>query len=292
LSVSYIFKESFSGFKRAKIAAIITIFTITISLFLLSVFLLILENTSRIVQHIRDRIDLEVFLSDNLSLEETGVLKFQILKIDGIDSLRYISKAEAAQIFKQEFGEDFNQVLDFNPLPPSFKISIKNEYKNSESVKQIKSQISTFNGVDEVVYRKTLLELLDRRAKLFWQISLGLGIFIGMISIFLVSNTIRLIIYSKRKIIETMQLVGATEKFIRTPFILEGIIHGLIAGMISSGFLFLIVKFGITLLSEDILSLIFIGDYFYFTIIILGCLLGFIGSSISTRVFIRRLYLT
>lgn len=292
MSVSYIFKESFSGFKRAKIAAIITIFTITISLFLLSVFLLILENTSRIVQHIRDRIDLEVFLSDNLSLEETGVLKFQILKIDGIDSLRYISKAEAAQIFKQEFGEDFNQVLDFNPLPPSFKISIKNEYKNSESVKQIKSQISTFNGVDEVVYRKTLLELLDRRAKLFWQISLGLGIFIGMISIFLVSNTIRLIIYSKRKIIETMQLVGATEKFIRTPFILEGIIHGLIAGMISSGFLFLIVKFGITLLSEDILSLIFIGDYFYFTIIILGCLLGFIGSSISTRVFIRRLYLT
>jgi cell division transport system permease protein len=292
LSVSYIFRESFSGFKRAKISAIITVFTITISLFLLSIFLLMLENTNRIVQHIRDRIDLEVFLIDNLSSEETNTLGSQILKITGIDSIRYISKDEAAVIFKQEFGEDFNQVLDFNPLPPSYKISIKDDYKNSESVKQIKSELSSLYGIDEVVYRKTLLELLDRRAKLFWQISLGLGIFIGIISIFLVSNTVRLIIYSKRKIIETMQLVGATEKFIRTPFVLEGVIHGLIAGIISSGCIFLIIRFGIPLLSEDLLNLLYISDYFYLAIIILGCLLGLIGSTISTRVFIRRGYLT
>jgi cell division transport system permease protein len=290
LSLSYVAKESFSGFKRAKISGFITIFTITISLFLLSIFMFVFDNTNKIVQHIRNRIEIEVFLIDTLTQQQTAGLKAQMAKIEGVDSVKYISKDEAASIFKQEFGEDINQVLDFNPLPPSFKIAIKDEYKTSENIKQITKDLSSFNGVDEVVYRKTLLELLDKRSKIFWQISLGLGIFIGIVSIFLVSNTIRLIIYSKRKIITTMKLVGATERFIRTPFIMEGVVHGLVAGIISSILLFLIIKFGVPFLGEDIASLIYVNDYFYLLIILLGGILGLIGSFVSVRMFITKAF--
>jgi cell division transport system permease protein len=292
VSLSYVVKESFSGFRRAKISGFITIFTITISLFLLSIFMFIFDNTNKIVQHIRSRIEIEVFLLDTLNVSQTTELKERFVKVEGVDSIKYISKDEAASIFKQEFGEDINQVLDFNPLPSSFKISIKDEYKTSENIKLITKTFASFNGVDEVVYRKTLLELLDRRSKIFWQISLGLGIFIAIVSVFLVSNTIRLIIYSKRKIITTMKLVGATERFIRTPFILEGMLHGLVAGVISSILLLFIIKFGVPFLGEDIAPLIYVNDYFYFLIILLGGLLGFIGSLVSVRIFITKAFKT
>jgi cell division transport system permease protein len=288
LSIAYILKEGFSGVKRTKISTFITIFTITLSLLVLSVFAIIFDNTSRIVHDIKNRIEIEAFLNDTLSSSQIVDLKNAILKIDGIDSLKTITKEEAALIFKQEFGEDINNVLDFNPLPSSFKISIKDEYKNSDNIKNITATLEKVNGIDDVIYRKTLLELLERRSKLFWQISLGLSIFIGIIAIILVSNTIRLVIFSKRKLILTMKLVGATDKFIRTPFILEGIIHGLSAGLISTLLLYLIMNFGIPLLGEDLFSLINVNNYFYIGVVGIGCLLGFMGSFISVLIFVNR----
>ena len=234
MSLSYIFKESLSGFRKVKVSGIITIFTITVSLLLLGIFLLVLENINDIVQNIRDRIEIEVFLKERLTSVEKDSIYKRVAIIPGIKTLKFISKEEASKIFRQEFGEDVNKVLDFNPLPESYKITLKDEYKNSGNVQQITNQLKDMEGIDDVIYRKTLLELLDRRARLFSEISLIIGVVIGLISIFLISNTIRLIIYSKRKMIETMKLVGATGSFIKAPFIIEGLFHGFLAGIIAS----------------------------------------------------------
>lgn len=287
MSFSYIIKESFSGFKRVKISGIITIFTITVSLLLLGVFLILLGNINDVVRNIRDRIEIEVFLADRLTQNEKDAIQKQIGSLSGVNDIKFVSKEEASKIFRQEFGEDINKVLDFNPLPESFKISLSDDYKNSEKVKQITAQLKNISGIDDVIYRKTLLELLDRRAKLFSEISLAVGIFIAIISVFLISNTIRLIIYSKRKIIETMKLVGATEKFIKTPFLIESLFHGLLAGIVAAAILFLLFNFILPFVGEDLLSKIVIRYYFYPGIILMGCLLSLIGGSLSIKIFIK-----
>jgi len=287
MSFYYALKESLSGFKRVKISGIITIFTITVSLLLLGIFLIVLENINGIVQNIRNRIEIEAFLKDNLTEKEKYNIKLTLLKIEGIKDINFISKEEASKIFKEEFGEEINRVLDFNPLPESFKISLWDTYKTSERINTIINKIKTIDGIDDVIYRKTLLELLDRRAKLFSEVSLVIIAIISIISIFLISNTIRLIIYSKRKIIETMRLVGATERFIKTPFIIEGIFHGLLSGIIASLIIYIIIRFGLPILGEDLLANIKINYYFYAIIILSGCLLSLIGSIFSTQTFIK-----
>jgi len=288
MGFSHIIKESFSGFRKVKVSGIITIFTITVSLLLLGVFLLVLENISDVVQHIRNRIEIEAFLKERLDAGERDAVYKRITSIPGIQSAKFISKEEASKIFKQEFGEDIHKVLDFNPLPESYKITLSDDYKNSENVQQITKQLREIAGIDDVIYRKTLLELLDRRAKLFSEISLIIGVVIGLISIFLISNTIRLIIYSKRKMIETMKLVGATGAYIKAPFIIEGLFHGFLAGVIASAVLYLLVQFVLPLVGEDLFSKIVIRYYFFPGIILLGCLLSFIGSIFSTKIFISK----
>jgi cell division transport system permease protein len=288
MSLSYIFKESFSGFRKVKISGIITIFTITVSLLLLGIFLLVLENINDIVQNIRDRIEIEVFLKDNLDATAKDAVQKQITNIPGIKTIKFISKEEASKIFRQEFGEDINKVLDFNPLPESYKITLGDDYKNSGNVQEITNKLKEISGIDDVLYRKTLLELLDKRARLFSEISLGIGIVIALISVFLISNTIRLIIYSKRKMIETMKLVGATGRFIKAPFIIEGLFHGFLAGIIASVILYLVIRFVLPFVGDDLFSKIVVRYYFFPGIILLGCLFSLIGSLFSTKIFISR----
>jgi len=286
MSLRYTLKESFSGFKRAKLSSTITIFTITISLVLLSIFVIITLNAKMLVDSIRERVELEAFLESTITQDQIDNLRQRIQTTPGVARITYISKEEAAKIFKKEFGEDINDVLDFNPLPPSFKITLKEEYRTSEKVQEIYNRLIQLDGVESVRYRKTLLELLDKRAHLFTMISIGLGAIIGLSSIFLVSNTIRLAIYAKRKIIATMKLVGATRGFIRRPFIIEGILHGFIGGALATGFIYLLMEIAITQISPDVLSIIYIEPYFYGAIVVVGCVLGFFGSLISIRRFL------
>ena len=288
MSLSYVLKESFSGLKKAKMSGIITLFTITISLLLLGIFILVLTNINDVVQHIRDRIEIELFIQDGLNQTKKDSIYKNVINIPGIKTVKFISKEDAAKIFFEEFGEDINKVLDFNPLPESYKISLIDDVKNSNDLQKITQELKTISGVDDVIYRKTLLELLDRRAKLFSQISLVVGIIISVISVFLISNTIRLVIHSKQKIIETMKLVGASSVYIKVPFILEGLFHGFLAGIIASAILFSIINFILPIIGEDLFSYITVAYYFFPGIVLLGCTLSLIGSVLSTKIFINK----
>ena len=265
---------------------VISIFTITISLILLGLFTIVFRNTNQIVESFRDRVEMEAFLEEPVTEETSPIIEKKILGIAGIQQVRYISKEQAAKIFKEQYGEDVHNILDFNPLPPSFKIYLEKEYKNSDSAKIIYAKLKLVPGVDDVIYRKTLLELLDRRAQLFAMGSLAAGVALLITAIFLVSNTIRLAIYAKRKIITTMKLVGATRMFIRLPFIVEGIIQGLLGGLFSSGFIYLVVDYASKLFGGDLAAVVFVEPTFYVIILLSGTLLGLLGSIISVRKFI------
>jgi cell division transport system permease protein len=282
----YTIKEGFSGFRRARLSSVITIFTMTISLLLLGLFAIIYQNTNSIIQSFRDKVEMEVFIAaetDPVRIDSIGTV---LSEVPGIAGSQYISKAEAARIFKREFGEDINAVLDFNPLPASFKLRLQPEYRNSDSAAAVHAVLSGIEGVDDVVYRKTLLELLDKRVKVFIGASAAIGLTLLIAAIFLVSNTIRLTIYAKRKLIATMKLVGATRSFIRMPFLIEGMLHGLLGGLLSAGLIWSITLLARRFVSTELSEFFRVDPLFYAIMITIGIILGLLGSSWSVKRFI------
>ncbi len=286
MQLGYVLKEGFSGFNRAKLSMFAAIFTICVSLLLLSFFAILFLNANSVVTSLREKVEMEAFLNEQLSSDKITEVKGMVEMLEGIREVHYVSKEEAAKIFHEEFGEDIYKVLNFNPLPASLKIFLKDGYKTAKQAAVISQQVKSIKGVDDVIYRKQLLEMLDQRAMLFLWITLGVGIFITISSIILVANTIRLAIYSKRKIIQTMKLIGATRGFIRTPFLLEGFLQGFLGGAITAGILFALVTYLEPWLTVSLAEFVHVQPYYYGIIISIGCVLGLLGSMISVRRFI------
>ncbi len=285
--MGYVLREGFSGFKRAKLSTTISIITISISLLLLGTFAVIFANLHELADTLRREVQVEVFLLDDISVSQRNRINEQIGAQSGVDSISYISKDDAAEIFKEEFGEDIYSVLDFNPLPASFRVSLQPDYVHADSIATLASFIETLEGTESVQYRQSLLEMLTDRIQTVVAVSIGVGILLAISAIFLVSNTIRLTIYAKRKLIQTMKLVGATRGFIRKPFLLEGFVQGLCGGVLAAILIYIMLYFISNYFSEH---LIVLGDYelyFYGAVLLTGSILGLLGSAVSIRRFLR-----
>jgi cell division transport system permease protein len=287
MSIAYTLKESFAGFRRNRSATLITVFTVSIALLLLGVFTLITSNVSTFVDSIRSRVDVEVFLTTEINQRQQEEMEAILRDLPGVSDVAFVSKDDAAEIFKKDFGESFVDILDENPLPQSFRLNISDGYNNSDSVALIAAKIEELRLVDNVYYRKSLLQLLDRRAKAFGLAAFFIGIMLAASAVILVANTIRLTIYAKRHLIRTMKLVGATTLFIRAPFLIEGVFHGVIGGAIASILIDIVVTFFLQPLSEDLLLQIGVSFGFYLLLILSGGVLGFMGSLISIGRFLK-----
>lgn len=286
MSLSYTLRESFSGFRRTKLSSTISIVTVCISLLFLGAFAFVTVQASRFIDSIRSKVEIEVFLQEPIAPEEVSDLARTITGFEGVEQAVYISKDEAAQIFKAETGEDIYSVLDFNPLQPSLRLTLDPAHRTAAAARRLDEQIRALKGVDSVLYRRALLELIDRRATAVNNVTLGLGIAISLSAILLVSNTIRLAIYAKRKLIRTMSLVGATGSFIRLPFLVEGMVQGFLGGCLAAGLLYLIVEYALAWASPEFAVLTSVGGGFYGLLVGAGIALGLIGSAISVVRFI------
>lgn len=287
MSLRYTLQESLSGFTRTKLATAVSIVTIAISLLLLGVFAILTIHTSRFIEALRSKVELEAFLQEPLSDQDIADLKARVIGVEGVAGVVYISKEDAARIFREEFGEDIHRVLEFNPLPPSFKISLRDGYKTSVRTREVVGRLTALKGVDNVIYRKELLELIDRQTASANNLALGLGVLVSLSAIFLVSNTIRLAIYAKRRLIRTMELVGATAGFIRLPFLLEGILQGLAGGVTAAGVLYLLLEYASRFVAAEFPAYIRMEPGFYALVVATGVGLGLLGSIISIIRFMR-----
>lgn len=287
MSLAYLLAESVSGFKRTKLSSVVSIMTICIALLLLGVFVVVTTNAARFVDALRSKVELEAFLREPMSPAEVDTLRAKVRAIEGVASVTYVSKADAAKIFKEEFGENILDVLTFNPLPPSLRIGLAPGSLTAAGARAASDRVAAIAGVDTVIYRRALIELIDRRAEQFNSVTLGLGVLIGLSAILLVSNTVRLAIYAKRKLIRTMELVGATWSFIRLPFLLEGILQGILGGIVAAVILYLALDRLLPALSREIAGYVQVRPGFYLLILVAGTALGLVGSVISVVRFIR-----
>ncbi|MFZ5518114.1 MAG: cell division protein FtsX [Candidatus Zhuqueibacterota bacterium] len=279
----YSLAEGFRGLRRAKFSTFVSISTIFLSLVLIGIFIIFIFNVQRLIQQIQSRVELEVFIDNSYTIEQIDELRQEIFRIKGVESVLYISKEDAAEIFKNQFGQDVFQILNENPLPASFQIKLSQQHRSAEKAQQIFNQINRLNGVDEVLYRHDLTLMLERYIRLFIIVIFTMGVLLGIGSIFLVSNTIKLIIFSRRTIIEIMKLVGATQRFIRRPFIVEGVVQGTIGGILAALFFYLVFRF----INVEIPGLILIDESSYPILIVVGLLWGYIGSKIALRKFLK-----
>ena len=279
----YSISEGFKGLRRARFSAFVSISTIFLSLLLIGVFIIFILNTQRVVSRIQSRMEMEIFIDNSYTIDQIENLRQNILRITGIDSVHYVSKEQAAEIFKEQFGQDIFEILDGNPLPSSFQIKLKPSFRSATTAQKIAEEIDKLSGVDEVVYRRDLLIILEKYIRILVGAVLGIGILLAVGSIFLVSNTIRLIIFSRSSIIEIMKLVGATRRFIRRPFLVEGIIQGFVGGILAAIFFFFILK----IVKIEIPGLILVDQHNYSILIILGVLFGLIGSMLALRRFLK-----
>lgn len=194
-------------------------------------------NGWQVLQNLKDKLELEVFLLDSVQTQEAYKLRKDILTIPGIDSVRFVSKYAAMKKFEKEFGENIQDILGENPLPASFKIRLSKNYHSKEDVQKIVARIKKLPGVEDVSYRYDLLKLIEKYLRIFFGIGVFLGIIIGFLSILLIANTVRMAIISRREEIQIMRLIGATPAFIRRPFLAQGFFLGVFGGVLSILFL-------------------------------------------------------
>jgi cell division transport system permease protein len=210
-----------------------TVVSISLVLFLLGLAGLLALNASRISDYVRENIGFSVILKDNVKEVDIHRVQKELDAMEFVKSTKYVSKEAAAIELQAELGEEFLSFLGYNPLLSSIDVKFHAQYANPDSIAVIDYELRKFSEIKEVYYQKSLVNLVHENVR---KLSVVLLLFSGLlliIAIALINNTIRLAIYSKRMIIRTMQLVGATKTFIQTPFVFSGAIQGIIGALLA-----------------------------------------------------------
>ena len=224
--------------RRLQSSYISVILSIAFVLFLLGLFGLLVLNTKKISDYFKEQASITIFLNDDVDNQKVQNLQTILKSEEFTKSINYVSKEEAANIAIKENGEDFMDFLGYNPLKNSIDLYLNADFVSPDKMSEIESQLIKNDAVFEVSYDKSLITLLTKNVK---RISLWVLIFSGLfsfIAMILINNSIRLSVYSKRFTIKTMQMVGATKRFIRKPFVWNSVKLGTIGSLLAVIILF------------------------------------------------------
>jgi cell division transport system permease protein len=269
---------------RLRSSYVTLVVSVSLVLFLLGILGLVLINARELSDYFRESLSFSVMLDDDAKEADIRMLQKDLDAKFYVKSTEYISKDEAAAKMKEELGEDFISFLGDNPLPPSIDVYLISSYTSPDSVAKIEKYILEYPFVKEVYYQESLLFLINENVRKISIFLLVISAFLFLIAVTIINNTIRLAVYSKRFIIRTMQLVGATRSFIRRPFIVQSAFHGflsaLIAIMLIMGLLYLIEKeFFMMVTFQSTILLVVLGGL----IIIIGILINIISTFFSVN---------
>ena len=264
-----------------------SLMSIALVLFLLGVFALLMMHAQKLSNHLKENIGFEVVMNSNVKEAKILQLQRELDSMPAVKSTEYITKEEAIRRLSEDLGEDFLQWLgnEENPLLPSIDVRFNANYANNDSIAAIQAQLLKNTDVKDVYYQKSLVGLINQNVNRIGIALMVASFVLLIIAITLIRNTIRLSIYSKRFLVRSMQLVGATPAYIRRPFIRNGILQGFFGGLLADALLALLL-YGLT---TRIPELTFVQDYtiiigIFVGIIVLGMLLG----GISTRLALRK----
>ncbi len=279
-------KKKDTGFAKAKLKGsyLTLVISVSLVLFLLGILGLVIINAKELSDYFRESLSFAVMLDDDAREADIRMLQKDLDAKPYVKSTVYVSKDEAAAKMKEDLGEDFISFLGDNPLPPSIDVFLYAGYTSPDSVTKIEKYVTEYPFVKEVYYEESLLFLINENVRKISIFLLVISAFLFLIAVTIISNTIRLAIYSKRFLIRTMQLVGATRSFIRKPFLIRSIYHGLLAALIAMtllmGLLYLIEKEFYMMFSFESTKLLAI---LCVILIIFGILINLVSTYLSVN---------
>jgi cell division transport system permease protein len=289
----YYFRQTFINIAGNRLIHAISIGTMTVSLLLFGAFMLFFVNVYHWLEGWGQSLSVSVYLQDNLDDNSKKQIEAAIKNMPGAVLKDFISKEEALNQLSDALGSQaglLNSITN-NPLPASFEVVFKNINKNQTEPKRIKIDLEKLSGVEEVQYSEQWLDRFEGFLSIFKLVSVIIGGFLCLAVLFIITNTIKLTIYSRRDEIEIYKLVGATDWFIKIPFLLEGLIHGLLSGIIALLLLFSVYSFisakTIHLFGLPAMTLIFLKQSDILLIMMLSLCLGLLGSFIAIGRFFK-----
>lgn len=274
--------ERNSSNRRVAGSYAMSLVSITLVLFLLGAFAIFLVHARKLSNHVKENIGFEVVM--NSDVKEANILRLQkeLDAMPAVKSTEYITKDEAIERLSEDLGEDFLEWLgpEENPLLPSIDVRFHAAYANNDSIALIETKLLENPDVKEVYYQKSLVDLINNNIRKIAIVLMVISLILLLIAIALIRNTIRLSIYSKRFLVRSMQLVGATESFIRKPFLRQGVSQGFFGGLLADVFLVIILYAA----SKRIPDLALIRDLYDISAILAGIVfLGMLIAWFSTR---------
>lgn len=292
-SISYYIKEAFVSFKRNWVMSMAAISTVAISLFFIGFFVIIALIFNTKFGGLEEEANVSVYLKDTITTEQTTALQKKLYSMKEISAAKYVSKDDALKRFKSRMKDSpgLLDALSGNPLPASFEVKFKEEYRTPATVDLLRDRLKKSAEVDEIIGQEVVKRLFAIASVARW-IFITVIVLLCFAAITLIVNAIRLAIYARRKEIEIMRLVGASNWFIRWPFIIEGILSGVIGATIAT---LLLITANAQLFKrvENIvpfLSFSVSQQNFWYIVLGLagvGATIGAVGSTVALRRFLR-----
>ena len=287
----YFVKETYKSIRRNGFMSFASISTVAVSLLVLGMFLMIFLNTNNLAQYLESQVQVSVYMQDSATGQELAAVKEKLTKMPGVVKVTQVSKTEALARFKKRLGDQdqlLNSLGKENPFPNSFEVQVD----NPERIKVLTPQIGQLPKVETAKFGQEVVEHLFQLTKILRFGGILLVVFLAMATLFIISNTIRLTVFARRKEVIIMKYVGATDWFIRWPFLLEGMTLGFFGAVVASLFINsiysgLLERIHATLAFLPLLPTYPLLLYVDVFLLVAGTGIGALGSYISLRKFLR-----
>ncbi len=282
--VAYLVRESFAGFHRRKLTTGVTILIMGSALLVLAMLTLVTLNMGNMLEKARAGIDMRVFLHEGLDSRQMAELQPRLVIIPGVQNVAWISPETALAQFKEGLGEDAGilDMLDSNPLPASYHLTLTPGARNLKAVEAIREEIAVWGEVSEILFNQGWIDALESWTFRFQMASLVVSLIVFLAAVFVISNTVKLTMAASARVIQIQKLVGATNTFIRIPYLAEGMIQGMLAGILAMGLLGLAGWF----LDGRLGGVIFFSVQQIFGFILFCIVLGLTGSFAAMRKYL------
>ncbi len=283
--------DSLKSLRRNKTISIASSLTVAATLCIFGVFMLVALTVNKQVENVQSKVEVVVYLNEGITYGDQRNVENKLSEIDGVSEIRFESKGQALNKFKDQLGENKNLLDSYseneNPMPTSFIVKIN----SPELAKEVEGKTKDLKGVEQVGNQKDLIEKVSKISSSIKWVGVAVFIVLTSVSLFLIANTIRLTVFSRRREIGIMKFVGATDWFIRWPFIIEGVILGVIGALISNvvlyfGYKVFYGKLTETLITSQLVSPTYVVTYMLIEFILAGMFVGALGSALSLRKFL------
>lgn len=288
--------ETFLNFRRGGWGVFVSVGAITIAFLITGIFLLLTLNLSAVVNRWAEDFQVVVFLHDTITEEQQTLLRKRLDGEMAVREVTYVSKKDALAKFRRQTGgqESLLEGMDTNPLPASFELRIHEKYQTASSLGQLAASLKRMEGVEDVLYGQEWVERLTGVIEVMKILGIVVGGVLGLASLFIVANTIRMAVYARAQEIEIMRLVGATRTTIQIPLILEGTVQGGVGAALALGLLYLLFQATLWQLGTSA-SILFSGPElarfltpeYRMAMIGVGVLVGGLGSLVAVRRFLK-----